>query len=406
MSDVDWTGQRLEVEVGPVAHGGHCVARHEGRVLFVRHALPGERVIALVDEDKGGSFCRADAVEVLEASPDRVEPPCPFSGPGQCGGCDWQHAAPAAQRDLKAQVVAEQLLRLAKLDWTVTVEELPGGPLGWRTRVRMAVDRDGRPGFRVHRGHRVLPVDSCAIAAPGVVDAALGEQWPPGSEIGLTRDAEGTVHVSEIHTDRRTRRTRSIRRQGTGRAVELAANRKWRVDADGFWQVHPAAADTFAQVVGEWAACAPGSRAWDLYGGAGLFASVLARQVGENGNVLVVESAGGAVRDGMAALARLPQVRWVTDRVDRFVAGGQSGEDPDVVVLDPPRKGAGQAVVAEVARRRPDRVIYVACDPAALARDVAEFARQGYRLEDLRAFDAFPMTHHVECVALLVPETE
>ncbi|GLZ34079.1 23S rRNA methyltransferase [Lentzea sp. NBRC 105346] len=402
----NWLRQRIEVEVGAVAHGGHCVARHEGRVLFVRHALPGERVVALVTEDKGGSFCRADAVEILEPSPDRVEPPCPFSGPGKCGGCDWQHASWESQRALKAQVVQEQLLRLAKLDWTVTVEELPGGPLGWRTRVRMAVDREGRPGFRPHRSHRVLPVDECLIAAPGLVDAVLAEKWTPDAELAITRDSEGSVHVSELLIDRRTRRPRRGRRVGSGRAVEFGANRKWRVSADGFWQVHPAAAETFAQVVGSWAAAQPGERAWDLYGGAGLFAWVLAKQVGETGQVLVVESSADAVHDGQIAMARTTQVGWMVGKVENLVAGELPVEDPDVVVLDPPRKGAGQSVVAEVARRAPSRVVYVACDPAALARDVAEFGRQGYRLADLRAFDAFPMTHHVECVALLLPETD
>src|SRR5947209_1094225 len=137
---MNWTGTRIEVEVGPVAHGGHCVARAEGRVVFVRHALPGERVVVEVTEDKGGSFCRADAVEVLEPSPDRVEPPCPVARPGGCGGCDWQHASAEAQRSLKAAVVAEQLQRLAGLDVAVEVEALPGGLGEWRTRLRMVVD--------------------------------------------------------------------------------------------------------------------------------------------------------------------------------------------------------------------------------------------------------------------------
>ena len=151
-----WTGTEFEVTVGPVAHGGHCVARHEGRVVFVRHALPGERVVARVTEDRHPGFCRADAVEVLEASADRVERPCPYSGPGLCGGCDWQHAAPAAQRALKAAVVREQLARLAGLDIDVTVEELSGGPLRWRSRARFAVDRSGAAGLRRHRSHDVV----------------------------------------------------------------------------------------------------------------------------------------------------------------------------------------------------------------------------------------------------------
>lgn len=394
----DWTGRKFEVEVGPVAHGGHFVARYEGRVLFVRHALPGERVVASVYEDNGGSFCRADAIEVLEPSPDRVEAPCPFSGPGLCGGCDFQHVSWDAQRELKAQVVREQLSRLAKIERDVVVEALPGGPLEWRTRIRMAVDRDGRPGFRGTRSHDVIPVDHCVISRPGMVEAVADRKWR-AQELTIVQDGDGNRHVGEV------RGRHTVRRAGSDTAVEIAALRKWRISADGFWQVHPAAADTFATVVGEWAAAEPGQRAWDLYGGAGLFASVLGRQVGETGSVLVVESFPGAVEDGRRNLRRMSQVEFVVDKVERAVGRRLPVEDPHVVVLDPPRKGAGKVVVAEVARRRPQRVVYVACDPAALARDLADFTVQGYRLADLRAFDAFPMTHHMECIALLVPET-
>ncbi|MFI9818397.1 class I SAM-dependent RNA methyltransferase [Saccharothrix variisporea] len=403
-----WKQRLIEVEVGAVAHGGHCVARHEGRVVFVRHALPGERVRVRITEDTGGSFCRGDAVEVLQASPDRVEPPCPFSGPGLCGGCDWQHASWEAQRELKAAVVSEQLQRLAKLDWEVIVEDLPGGPTDWRTRVRMAVGPDGRPGFRAHRSHDVIAVDHCVIAAPGALEPVLGRTWPPKFELTVTRDAGGQVHVTEIGPPV-VRRGRPVpgparRREGSGTATELAAHRAWNLRADGFWQVHPAAADTLAAVVRDWADCRPGDRAWDLYGGVGLFASVLAEQVGESGSVAVVESSVGAVEDGKLNLSDLPQVSWHAGRTEQVLETPDFTDlPPDVVVLDPPRKGAGRSVVTAIARSRPVRVVYVACDPAALARDIASFAHHGYELTQLRAFDAFPMTHHVECVALLEP---
>ena len=177
----DWTDRILELEVGPVAHGGHCVARADGRVVFVRHALPGERVRAVVTEDGGGSFCRADAVTVLHPSPHRVPAPCDWARAGGCGGCDLQHVDPAEQRALKAAVLAEQLHRLAGIDLAVPVEELPGGPLGWRQRVRLAVDGDGRPGLRAHRSHDVLPIADCPLAPPGVLPPLLGPVWPRSS---------------------------------------------------------------------------------------------------------------------------------------------------------------------------------------------------------------------------------
>jgi len=405
----NWLRREIEVEVGPVAHGGHCVARHEGRVVFVRHALPGETVVVRINGDNGGSFCRGDAIEIRRPSPDRVEPPCPFSGPGKCGGCDWQHASWDAQRELKAAVVAEQLFRLAHLDVDVVVEELPGGPLHWRTRMRMAVNHNSKAGFRAFHSHTVIPVDHCVIAAPESLDEVVNRSWSVGSELSITRDAGGQVHITESGRPQPRKGRgmvpgRPMRRRGDGTAVELAAGRTWRLHADGFWQVHPAAAETLAAVVRDWADCRPGELAWDLYGGVGLFASVLAEQVGEEGTVVVVESSNQAVHDGRHNLSDQRQVQWLAGKVENVLTSAYvSEQQPDVVVLDPPRKGAGKVVVTEIAQRGPARVVYVACDPAALARDVATFAEQGYRLAELRAFDAFPMTHHVECVALLLP---
>ncbi|MGH3794375.1 MAG: class I SAM-dependent RNA methyltransferase [Pseudonocardiaceae bacterium] len=390
------SGPDLELTVGPVGHGGFCVARHEGRVVFVRHALPGERVRAVVTEDRGGSYCRADAVQVLEPAAGRVPPPCPASGPGGCGGCDYQHVDPAVQRRLKAEVVAEQLRRIAGLDVAVTVQELPGGALGWRTRTRLAVDGAGRAGFRVHRSHTVRPVPTCPLAAPGALDQVLSRGWRPGSELEVVRDDAGRLHVAELRAGRPPTWVR-----GTGRAVQQAAGRRWEVNAHSFWQVHPAAADALAAIVRDWTGAPAGGIAWDLYGGVGLFASVLAGQVGPTGSVTVVESSRRAVVAGQVALADLPQVRFVTGRVERALA--RLPGSPDVVVLDPPRRGAGRRVAAAVAGREPGRIVHLGCDPAALARDIAGYVEGGYRLVALRALDTFPMTHHVECLALLEP---
>ncbi|TCP55228.1 23S rRNA m(5)U-1939 methyltransferase [Tamaricihabitans halophyticus] len=399
---MEWTGEVLELDVDTVAHGGHCVARHTGRVVFVRHALPGERVRARVTEDRGGSFCRADAVEVLRAAPGRVSPACPLSGPDGCGGCDWQHASAGTQRELKAQVVAEQLRRLAGLDWQVRVEPLPlDGPdelLGWRSRVRLGVDERGRVGLRKSRGHELIPITDCPISSPGMLAEVVDRQWTPGAEVVVTKDGAGEVHAAEVCGDNRGR-TRQREVLGDPVAVEHVAGRRWSVRAHGFWQVHPSAAARLAEVVADWANARTGGRVWDLYAGAGLFTAVLADQVGPGGSVLAVESAPSAAADCRHNLAELPQVRVRTGRVERVVTG-QRGS-PEVVVLDPPRSGAGKAVVDAIASRKPSTVVYVACDPAALARDVARFGLRGYRLAGLRAFDAFPMTHHVECVALL-----
>jgi tRNA/tmRNA/rRNA uracil-C5-methylase (TrmA/RlmC/RlmD family) len=405
----NWTGRRLEMEVGPVAHGGHCVARYEGRVVFVRHALPGEVVVAEITEDAGGAFCRADAVEVRVPSPGRVSPPCPLAemalGTARCGGCDWQHASAETQRDMKSAVLSEQLRRIAGLDLAVRVRELPGGLLGWRSRVRLAVDGQGRAGFRAHRSHQVIPVEHCPITVPGTVEEIAADRWQPGAELEVVRDATGAVQVAVRSAARRKDRDRVERRwvRGSGVAGEKAAGRSWQVAAHGFWQVHVAAADAFASVVSRMAAAPAGGVAWDLYGGVGLFAAGLADQVGPAGSVVLVESSRRAVDDAAVNLRDMPQVTLRTGRVEDAVED-RALDHPDVVVLDPPRKGAGRAVVAAIATRAPARIVHVGCDPAALARDVGLYREHGYRLAEIEAFDAFPMTHHMECIALLEPE--
>jgi tRNA/tmRNA/rRNA uracil-C5-methylase (TrmA/RlmC/RlmD family) len=374
----------IELTIGAVAHGGHCVAHApDGRVVFVRHALPGEVVVAEVTEERRG-YLRADAVSVLSASPDRVTPPCPYAG--RCGGCDFQHATPAAQRELKAAVVVEQLVRLAGLSaaevqaLAVRVAELPGGPLGWRTRVRYAVDGADRVGLLGYRSHEVVPVDRCLIAHPRL---AVPPGTSPDEFVNGVASGTGEVVVAGgplgawVH--------------------ERAAGHEFSLPASAFWQVHPAAPDTLVGAVLDLLDPRPAERAWDLYGGVGLFAAALADRVAE---VTLVESAPSALAGAMASLGDLRNVRIVGSTVERF----RPGYRPDVVVLDPPRSGAGARVVRLIAGWTGRAVAYVACDPASFARDVATFRGLGWRLAALRAFDAFPMTHHLELVALLLPE--
>jgi tRNA/tmRNA/rRNA uracil-C5-methylase (TrmA/RlmC/RlmD family) len=406
-----WAGSEFEVTVGPVAHGGHCVARHEGRVVFVRHTLPGERVVVRVTEDRHPGFCRADAIEVLEASPARVERPCPYSGPGRCGGCDWQHVDPAEQRRLKVAVVREQFKRLAGLDVAVTVEELPGGPLRWRSRARFAVDRSGRPGLRRHRSHDVVVLDDCPITVEPAAAAVLQRRWPGAGAVDVSIDSTGAVTTSRLDRRGQPTSSRVVRPGGdlpeepVARAERRAGGRDWEVEGTGFWQVHPAAADALVAAVRAFAELRQGDTVLDLYAGAGLFGGALAPVVGAQGRVVCVESDPAACAAADANLAAFPQAEVWEGDVDAEGLAGLLEElgPPDVVVLDPPRAGAGPAISRLLAGTGARALVYVACDPAALARDIAAFGAAGYRLAGVRAFDAFPMTAHVECVALLVP---
>jgi|HubBroStandDraft_2_1064218.scaffolds.fasta_scaffold23464_4 23S rRNA (uracil-5-)-methyltransferase RumA len=421
-------GDVIEVTATDVAHGGWCVARPDsGPVVFLRHALPNERVLARVTEVTS-HLARADAVQILAPSPDRVDPPCQYAGPGGCGGCDWQHATPAAQRSLKAAVVRQQLKRLAGIDREVTVEPLAGDEagLGWRTRVQFAVRADGIAGLRAHRSHEVIAVDRCLIAHPAITDLAVtGRRWNGAASVEAmvgTSAGERLVIVSQPSQGRAaqtTARSESIegiaadsviRRAGhrltplRGRSFlsQRAAGRDWRVSAGAFWQVHPAAADALADAVMAGLRPQAGDVALDLYCGAGLFAGVLAASVGPGGAVIGVEADAVAVRDARHNLREWPWAR--VHRGDVAAVLRRGGLPPArVAIADPPRSGLAREVIDYLAAagNGAERLGYVSCDPATLARDIGLLAERGWALEGLRAFDAFPMTHHVECVAIL-----
>jgi tRNA/tmRNA/rRNA uracil-C5-methylase (TrmA/RlmC/RlmD family) len=411
---VSLVGTVLELDVGAPAHGGSCVARHDGRVVFVRHALPGERVRARVTEESK-HFARADAIEVMQASEHRVVPRCDVAVPGGCGGCDWQHASGPFQRQIKAGVVAEQLKRLAGIDREVVVEELPGDGFGWRTRVRFAVDTSGRAGFRRHRSHHVVATPRCVIAHPQVEAAEVeARQWEHVTEVEVAASVgtgERLVRVASEHdgpmrmyeTTTTDGRTPTQPPSGRPALYEQAIGRRWRVSAGGFWQVHPSAAEVLTEAVLGGLHPQAGEHALDLYAGVGLFAGALAMAVGPSGAVTAIESSAGAAADAVVNLADLAQARVLRGDVAHLLATPGRFGPIDVVVLDPPRSGAGAAVVQRIAALGARAVAYVACDPAALARDLATFAAGGFALSELRAFDLFPQTHHVECVAIVRP---
>jgi len=420
---------RLRLDVETIAHGGHALAHYDARPVFVRHALPGEHVVAVETETRD-RYLRADAVEVLRAAPERVTPPCPYAGPGRCGGCDFQHVRPDAQRALKASIVRAALARYARLELPVEVEAVatpgacepePGGPrtsefddaLAWRTRVRFAVTGDGELGLRVARGSEVVPVQRCLIAHPDV--EAVGAErrhWAGADDVEVIAGSGGdrlVVVGGAGAAAPRPRLPAEVSLSVAGRLLhgrpgvrERVGERTFWVGESGFWQVHPAAPRVLVDEVLRVLGPAPGETALDLYAGVGLFAAALGEAVGPRGRVLAVEADAGAVRD---ATQNLKDLSWVKVRAER-VGPGLLRRDvgrPDVVVLDPPRSGAGAGVVDALVALGPRAVAYVACDPVALARDVASFATHGWSLEGLRAFDLFPMTRHVECVAALVP---
>ena len=439
----------LVVDVGPVAHGGHCVARHEGRVIFVRHGIPGEKVrIRLTDDGEAAKFWRADVVEVLEPSPDRVEHFWHAAdaqrswshGHPPVGGAELGHIALHRQRSLKAEVLAEQLRRLAGVDLadlgeggTVEAVGEAAGPAGtglaWRTRAGFAVTAGGKLGMHAHRSNEVFPVREMPLAVEGINALRLWDLDLQGIErIEVAAPANGSRPLVLLVPSATTRAKRlsavaaqlpdevSVARvdPGTGAVTQLrgrtwvqetAAGHDYRVTGDGFWQIHRDAPDTLVGAVTgflhDGGYLGPGSAVADLYAGAGLFTAPLADAVGITGSVLSVEGAPGTSRDARKNLHGTPQVEIVQGKVERVLR--QKPRNFDALILDPPRAGAGKAVVNQMVDAGPRAVAYVSCDPASFARDVGYFQQAGWSLQGLRGFDLYPHTHHLETVALLTP---
>jgi tRNA/tmRNA/rRNA uracil-C5-methylase (TrmA/RlmC/RlmD family) len=385
-------GERHTVSIEKVAHGGHFIARHEGQVIFVRHAIPGELVEVEITST-GSSFVRGDAIKIIEPSVDRVSPPCAFSHPGGCGGCDFQHIAITRQRELKADVIREQFSRIAKREIDVTVEEI-GPPLHWRTRVSSATNEEGKIGFYASRTHTVIPVDNCVIAAQGIdyPDLAL-RKWPASSRIEISASSTGarSIAIADSKRDSKARMT-----EGEAISHEDIYGHQLQVSQASFWQSHESAPEILSEAIREFVR--EGDHVLDLYGGVGLFAAALIDVVGTTGCIDLIESSTSATADARRNFADFPNIQIHIGEVVRVLTKINRA---DVVVLDPPREGAGKDVIAKIVALGPRAIVYVACDPAALARDTVYLQENGFNLKELRAFDLFPMTHHVECVALM-----
>ncbi|MBP2437549.1 class I SAM-dependent RNA methyltransferase [Microbacterium amylolyticum] len=403
------TGDIIELDITGVAHGGVFVARHgttasePGMVVFVPDTMPGERVRARVTQVKK-SFARAEVLDVLEASLHRVAHVWAQADVGTApqqrpGGADFGHIALAHQRELKQRVITEAFEKFA--GGAVPVEVLPARSheegTRWRTRVSLHVDAEGRVGPYAARSHDVIEVTEHPLATRAVEAAALGLTREKEGRVDLIHPADGRVRI--------VRRPASTSRRTAPEVVtERVGEREFRVDTTGFWQVHRDAATALDRVVRSELAQLPvaeDSHHLDLYGGVGLFAAALADHGGTS-RVTTVESSARATLHARANLADL-NVAAVTARAERFVEQLEPAPElrRGVILLDPPRSGAGEKVVSRIAALSPSAVIYIACDPVALARDVGEFRRAGYDVAQVRALDLFPSSHHVEAVAVL-----
>ncbi|MBF4578861.1 class I SAM-dependent RNA methyltransferase [Frigoribacterium sp. VKM Ac-2530] len=409
----DMLGREVELDVTGIAHGGISVARLDGRVVFVSDTLPGETVRARVTDDRKKSFWRAETVSVVEASPHRREHVWSAASvdrapEDRAGGAEFGHIELGHQRELKSQVVRDALTRTGGLpdeQATVTVEALPGdderGGTGWRTRVRLHLDAEGRPGQYAARSHRVVRVADLPLATPEVAEVApLGDAFPGEEHVDVLAPSTGGARLI-------------IGGQAPSTVTEVVGDRTFQLDDGGFWQVHRHAAATLTAAVQQMVdpeRFEPGAANLDLYGGVGLLAAAVGDAFGSRVRITSVESDERATEHASENLADWLGASAVTGRVDRWVrqaAAQATSAERDrfrsaTVVLDPPRSGAGRPVVDGIAELAPAQVVYVACDPVALARDLALFRDHGYDVDAIRAFDLFPSTHHVETVVRLL----
>jgi len=403
----------FELDLETMAHGGAAMGRHEGRVIFMPYAIPGERVRAAITEEKE-RFAYAELVEVLSASPDRAEPPCPHFGAGRCGGCQWQHIAYPAQLDYKRAVLADQLRRVGGIADPPVRPTLPSPfPWGYRAHMTFTASSEGWLGLWSANRENLIPIETCAILNPALMalfaqldldapeiervrfqigsspdDAMLvletGDDLPPEIVLDLP------VSVNLLLSD-----NQPVNLIGKSAVSYAVLGRQFRVTAGGFFQSNPAVAEVLVQEVMSRLDLKGDETVLDLYSGVGLFTAFLAERAGL---VVSVESYPPAVTDAGANLADCDNLDIIEGSVESVLADLE--EPIGVALVDPPRTGLSVDVVDALARLAPPTLMYVSCDPATLSRDAARLVKKGYRLLDVQPVDMFPQTFHIEAAAL------
>jgi tRNA/tmRNA/rRNA uracil-C5-methylase (TrmA/RlmC/RlmD family) len=380
-------GDRITVEIGPIAHGGHFIARHKGQVIFVRYGITGEEAVVEITSTSS-KLARGDAIEILKASEDRIVPPCKYAVPGGCGGCDFQHIEISAQLELKRSVIREQFSRLGRIE--IDLDVLPVEPtngLHWRTRMDFAISKNGKPGLYSARSKEVTEIDKCLIAVEAINDPAMfARNWKGEDRLEVAVSSSGEKNVS--------RGGRSI--SGPTQLHEVVGEHTYEISPTSFWQSHSAAPQTLTKLVMDLMALRPGDQVCDLYGGVGLFTAPMAEDVGDIGKVHLIESSHRATQDALKIFEKMKNVVVHSGRVEQKLP---LINRVDVILLDPPRTGAGEMVIKQMLAKKPRTIVYVSCDPASMARDARALEEGGYHLNHIVGFDLFPMTQHVECVA-------
>lgn len=389
----------VELRTTAPAVGGEAVGREpSGRVVFASGSLPGELVRVELAEEKA-SYARGRTIQVLEPSPDRVEPPCPHLADG-CGGCDWQHVAVDRQRALRLEIVADVLRRQARIAEPIVTAGPPLAAEGLRTTLRGVADADGRFALRRRRSHDPVAIERCLVAHPLVDEVIAGLRAPAGTTLTIRVGArtgerlvlaapsaagvsapEGVLVVGDDE----------LRRGRRAWIHDEAAGRTWRISAGSFFQASPEGAEALVgaatRLVVEHQPDA--ERLVDLCCGVGLFAGAL----GQGRSVVGVERSASSSADARTNLADL-DARIIKVAMERW-----RPSPADVVIADPARSGLGRQVVSAVAGTGAGLVVLVSCDPAALGRDAGLLAEAGYEHVGSTVIDLFGHASHIEAVS-------
>lgn len=410
-----------------IVNGGACISHNDGNVYFVNHGLPGETVKAKITS-VNKHFRRAEVVEIIDRNPHRVAPPCQFAGAFGCGGCDFQHVELSYQRKMKEEVVKQCLNFIGDLDVEFKVKPpfADDNGLRWRNRIRLIADKNGSLGMRRRHSHDVIPITDCLISRANLECLPpVKKNWPSGSEIELifTEGNEITNVAYRLLT--KTQKQRSgknkvgISRKDQALPIDGAygsynvfngerrpsffqvGNYHYRVSPASFFQVHKDGARALLEIVLQEVAPEEGDEIADLYCGVGLFTVPLAGIIGKTGTITGVENNYQAAEDAKYNLRELPQAKIRHSGVTKELI---TTLNPRTVLLDPPRSGAGVEIISAICQgnHRPEKIVYVSCDPATLARDVKALISFDYKLSNLIGLDIFPMTSHVETIATFI----